>query len=334
MNNKFLYVLLISILGLLGLNYYNQVQFNKRQQQIEASVIEQKNIGDGITRSLSKYATADDFKKAIESNKMDLQKIQEDVKKIGTYIGAISIVSVSSMGQSGDGIASTSHRNLPRSETPRVETCSNMGNTISCIDDKYNYYTTIQSLNLDETFKDQKIPFGTVSFSASKQNPWGVSIPAREYKLSTVSSFDENQRMVNYNKFIINTEGKEYIIPIDSAQVVQQYPEDKFRWFSPRLFLGLDAGLNLNNSSFYFGPSVHLGIMNYGKFNNNPDFSILQLGASVNTNSKDVYFGITPVAYNIGRHLPMIDNTYLGPSFNFSPATKESAILLGARVGL
>ncbi len=187
---------------------------------------------------------------------------------------------------------------------------------------------------MKESFKDKFVPFGTVSFTAANQNPWGIEIPGREYKLSTVSTFDENQRMVNYNKFTITVNGKDYDLPIASAETIQVYPEPKFRWFSPRLFLGADVGVNLSTLDPYLGPSINLGIMNYGKFDKAPDFSILQVGAGVDAVSKSFSLQLTPVSYNIGKHLPLIENTYLGAGLTLSPSSKESAIIGTLRVGL
>jgi len=73
--------------------------------------------------------------------------------------------------------------------------------------------------------------------------------------------------------------------------------------------------------------------MNYGKYKNTPDFSILQVGAMTTLPDKKVHLSVTPVSYNIGKHIPLIENTYLGGTISVS-SDKDVSVTAGVKVGL
>ncbi len=330
--SKFLISFLaIVIASSLAFIIYKQVEIDKRQKAIESSIISQKEIGDGIVRSMSQYASAKDIESIIKKNGVNLDKINKDLENIDSKIDSINITVSRSSGYSS-GNQSSSGSSVITTDPPTETITDCKGNVVTCISDPNNYFGTVQYYNISEHFSDKEVPFGQVGFSASKDKPWEIKVLPRDYKFYTVSSVDEDKRVVNYNKLVLKVGDKDYTLPIASATTTQVFPEPKFRFFSPRLFLGLDGGVD-NNYKFEAAPLLSLGIMNYGKFNSTPDFSILQLGFAFDPKDRVSYFSITPFAYNIGKHLPFIENTYLGPSFYLSPS-QNFAIMAGIRVGL
>ncbi len=312
---------------------YKQNEIYKRQKDLESSILLQKDIGDDIKRSMAQYATQKDIEQILKENKIDADKINRDMQSLGAKIDRINITVASSAGYELDDIPSTNIEPIPSSELlqqdPLPTSCKLPQNYVQ---DKWGYFGNTQQLSLIEKFKDVDVPIGIVGFSAPKEKPWSVSIYSRDYKLITTSTVREDGRVINYNSLTLIVDGKEYTVPI-VASTYQTLPEYKFRWFSPQIYLGLDAGLITKGSGF-FGPSLNLGLMNYGMYANQPDFSILQFGIAFDADSRVNYISITPAAYNIGKHIPFIRNTYVGASFNFSPPTGESAITAGLRVGL
>ena len=73
--------------------------------------------------------------------------------------------------------------------------------------------------------------------------------------------------------------------------------------------------------------------MSYGKFKNQPDFVFLQLGAGYNTVSKNIGLFFNPFSYNLGNHIPLIKNTYIGPSLQIDQ-DKDISILGTISAGL
>jgi len=172
-----------------------------------------------------------------------------------------------------------------------------------------------------------------VGFSAWQEKPWSIDIKAREYNVTSVVGTDENQRMYFENKFSLKVDGKEYDVPIKTATTKQIYPEAKFSWWNPQLFMAVDGGVGLSPVRGEFTPGVRVGIMSYGKYKTQPDFSVLQVGGGYGTVSQRPQLVVSPVMYNIGQHIPLMHNTYIGPSLGIGTDGNVS-IMGGIAVGL
>ncbi len=329
LKNKILIVLgSIIVIGLLGFIVYQQLQLSKQQDVIEKNVVAQKQLADKIIRSQSEYATRDDVEKFIKNNNVSLKEIQKDLGKLNADVNAVNKVVVNSIGRKEENLPSTSTEIVDVNVKPPI--CPD-GSTCP---DPYGYLTHRQNFELSEPFADgTNVPFGSVGFSSWQAKPWNVNILPREYNVVTVVGTDENQRNYIYNKFNIKVGDKYYDVKISSAQTLQVYPEEKWSFWNPRLFAGMDAGLTLNNMNGEFIPSINLGIISYGRYRNLPDWSFLQLGLGYGVNSKNIEFVLSPFMYNVGRNIPLINNTYVGPSLSLSP-TGNFSTLVGIRVGL
>lgn len=326
----------ILTLGALGLILYQQHELKTQQTAIQSSLVSQQQLIDGITRSQSQYATAADLANFANQNGINLQAIQDNLKTLNSQLSSINVISASSTGQtvSNQPSSGTGPAN-PTPPAPVVETCPS-GGTVTCPNtDPFGYQKAQQTYSLNEDFGTLKVPFGSVGFSAWQQNPWSENILPRQYNVDTVVGTDENQRQTFYNKFTVNVGGQTYTIPIQNATTEQQYPTASWSWWNPRLLLGLDGGVNVNHVQGEITPSLNLGIMSYGQYKNNPDWSILEVGVGYGAVNKTGELVVTPFAYNVGKKLlpSLMSNTYLGPSV--SVGTDGSFVLGGGlRVGL
>jgi len=308
------------ILVILGLGFiiYKQNEISTRQQAIETQIIRQKELADNIMRSQSGYATKDDIEKFIKDNGVNLKAIQDDLNKLHASISAANTVVVMSSGQTAG--------NLPSSSTGVV-------NPTPTTVDTYGYLKNAQLLNLHEDFSGTPVPIGQVGFSAWQQNPWNINISPRAYKVTNVIGTDDNQRTYVYNKFIVTVDNKDYEVKIAKAETKQEYPTAKWSWWNPRLFIGADGGITVSKVKGEFTPSLNLGIMSYGQYKTSPDFSVLQVGVGIGVVSQRPQFILTPAAYNIGKHIPLMNNTYIAPSVQVGTDGSVS-IMAGLRVGL
>lgn len=309
----------IVLFGALAFIIYNQQQIKNRQTAIEAQIVEQKQLVDGIVRSQSQYASKEDINKFAKDNDINLSAIRADLEKLNAQVTSINVAIATSQGQRGTHVPS----GPPGPVNPHPVDPNNP--------DPWGYQKAQQNLALNEDFGTVKVPIGSVGFSAWQKEPWSYNIASREYHLNTVVGTDENQRQYFYNKFTVNTGGKSYEIPIKSATTKQEYPSPKWSWWNPRLLMGLDGGVNISHVQGEFTPHVSVGIMSYGQYKTTPDFSILEVGAGYGTVNKTGQVVITPVAYNVGKNWfsPLMNNTYIGPSFQVG--TDGS---LGAGVGV
>lgn len=314
-------IFLGAILLLTGIGFiiYKQIEISARQKAIETQIVEQKELVNNIMRSQNQYATKDDINQFVKDNNVNLKAIQDDLSKLHAEISAVNVIIAKSNGQTGTNIPST----------------GTGGNNPDPIDpgkpDPYGYMKKEQILSLNENFANIQVPFGQVGFSAWKDKPWGINILPREYKVVNVVGTDENQRTYFYNKFSVKVADKDYDIKISSAETKQEFPEAKWNWFNPKLFL--TAGGSVDVSSLPISGSFNIGgtiqIMSYGKYKNNPDISILQIGAGYQSNRNQFTGIINPIAFNIGKLIPggLVNNTFVGPSIQLSA---NGNILFGA----
>jgi hypothetical protein len=320
----------ITIFGLLAFIIFNQIENNKKQLAIESQIVKQKELLDGIVRSQNEYTSKKDLEQFIKDNNINLKAIKEDLEKLKADITAVNVVLIGSVGQRGTNIPSTGTgpKNpdpIPEPRCPDGTICPNI--------DPFGYLKQQQNLTLNEDFGTTQVPIGSVGFSAWKDKPWSLDIKPRDYTISSVVGKDEDQRHYFYNKVTVTVDGESHELPIKSASTKEEYPEAKWSFWNPRLFIGVDGGAGINPIEGKFTPSVNLGIMSYGQYKNQPDFSVLEVGAGVDTVSKRPQVSLTPAAYNIGKHIPLMTNMYVGPSVHVGTDANVS-VMLGVRVGL
>lgn len=308
------------VTAVLGFLVYNQYQISKRQEAILTQMVPMQQLADNIARAQATWATKADLDNFAKQNNLDLDVIKKDLAILNASVTGINVTTVQSSGQVGTNVSSTGSTPNP---TPSVAPPVDM----------FGYFKNRQTLKLDEKFADASVPFGEVGFSAWQEKPWDINVSPREYKATTVLGTDENQRQYAYNKFIIKVGDKEYPVKIASNQFEQEYPSPKFSFWNPRLYLGIDGGINVTTVRGEVTPNVSLGIMSYGKFKNQPDLSILQLGVGYGIDSKTPQLMVTPITYNIGQHIPLMTNLHVGPTLQVG-TNGDVTIGGGLRVGL
>lgn len=311
------------IIGLFGFTIYKLNEISNRQIAIETQVIAQRELVDGIMRSQNQYATKDDIDKFIKDNGVNLKAIQSDLDNLHAEISSVNVILVNSAGQHGTNIPSTGGGGTnPNPVNPNNP-------------DPFGYMKKEQVLQLNEKFGALDVPFGKVGFSAWQEKPWSINISPRQYKVVNVVGTDENQRNYFYNKFSVNVDNKDYDIKITTAETKQEFPEAKFSFWNPRLFLTAGGGVNVTSAppQGSANAGVTLGIMSYGQFKTNPAISVLQLGIGYETSSQRPVAIINPVNFNIGGILPkgLANNTYLGPSLQVNTAGN---IITGANLSI
>lgn len=321
LNKILIWVGAIVTICLLSFIVYTQIEISNRQLAIETQVVQQKQLIDNIVRSQSSWASKDDINKFITSNGVNVKAIQDDLDKLHAQISTVNAVIVTSNGQRAINIPST-----------------NVGvvnpNPIDPINpDKFGYLSRQQNLDLNEDFNGTKVPIGNVGFSAWQQAPWNLTIFPREYHVTNIVGVDENQRTYVYNKFSVKIANKSYDVKIAQSQTEQVYPEAKWYLWNPRLFMGVDGGVNLNQVKGEFTPSINVGSISYGKYKIQPDFSVLELGVGYGSVSMTPQVIVTPFTYNIGKHIPLMNNTYIESSLHAN-VSGEFSIMAGLRIGL
>lgn len=302
--------LAVLIFALSVVIYYQQQMINELKM-VHQDTVAMRQFQDGTTRASSSYATKDDVERIIKKNGIDLGTVKKDIRALGGEIEGVQRLLVKTPGIMYVNVPSTSTSPNTNPSPPEVE-CPD-GTNVSC-PDPFGYLSNRQVLQLSEPFsKDSSVPFGEVGFSSWKEKPWDVKVQPREYKVTNVLSTDENGRHQVYSRFVINTGGKDYPVEISNSDFVQKLPDAKLR-FSPRLYIGLDGGALITNSSAELTPSVQLSLLSHGQTKKNPTWTFVNVGVGYETQEKKAAVILAPVNFNVGKVLPLVDNLHVGPS--------------------
>ena len=290
---------------------------------IQKSIVEQKQLLDNISRAQAQYVSKGDLEAFAKQQNIDLSVIQKDLDSLNAQVQAISGITIVSKEQK--------QTNLPSTTTTPGENPT----PVTPGSDPFGYLSNTQHLSLNEKFSNTDVPFANVSFSAWRGKPWDLSIAERKYSITSVLGVDSKNKHYMYNKFAIQTSGKTYDIKIDDNKFLEEMPQSTFKWFNPQLFLGIDGAINISRIPLMgeFSPHINLGIMTYGKFDNQPDLSILQVGIGYGITNKTPQVVISPIQYNVGNNIPLMHNLYIGPSIQIG-INGDIGIGAGLKVGL
>ncbi len=312
-----------SAVVLASLIYVIKVQNDilKKQELIEKSFIEQKSITDSITRSQASLMTRKDLEKWAQENKIDLGPIKEDLKKLGADVNGIQTIRVYSTGYTGKEIVSTG--TTPNPDPKPIDSTN---------PDPYGYYKNRQVLKLNEIVSGKTVPFGEVGFSAWQEKPWDISVPQRTYGIDSVIGIDENGRHVPYSDVFVEVDGTRYPLKISETKYREVLPEKEFHFY-PRLFAGIDGGAYFTKTSGAASPNLQIALFNYGSTKPNPDWSFLGIGAGYEMVEKKMSFVLSPISYNVGQHLPLVDNVHVRPTV-MTDTSGDFAIMAGVGFGL
>jgi len=302
-----------------------------KQQEMNAMVVEMRQLTKDITVSQSKLVTKEQLNNLIDS--IDMESIQEDIERLNATILAAGALNILTPGGKTTNLPGSVVG--PEHQQPVVTIPCPNGGEVSCPpNDPFGYNARAQVLELSEPFnKDLSVPFGKSMFQAWEPKPWTLEVYPRQYSVSTVIARDENDHLTTYHKFQISTQGKSYSVPIKSDFIEQSPTESKFR-FSPRIYLGVDVGARIYPLPEAEGvPNLSVALFGIGKTKNDPNWSVLKLGAGVSVHRPAFVGLITPITYNIGHHLPLMNNLHIGPTFIVDTTTSIGATF-GISAGL
>jgi hypothetical protein len=294
----------------------NQKEIIDRQNTIELSIVEQKQLSDQILRSKSSYLTKDQLENVLKENKVDLNPLKKDLETLKAEVKGINITVIRSVKIDDTDVVSTGQEVKP-------------GDKVK--EDTYNYLNTKQSLFINEKLADQYIPFGEVSFSAWRERPWDRKIYEREYKHIGVLSYDRDGKGYFHNKFSIKVDNKEYEIKVDNSSFYQEYPKEEWG-FTPRIYAGFGVGASASLKPV-IAPSVGVALFSYGKTKIDPTFVFVIPGVGYDTVSQKVNGELGLVYYNIANHLPLVSNLFVGASV-LSNFGGDMSGLISLKVGL
>ncbi|MFA5758414.1 MAG: hypothetical protein WC942_03430 [Clostridia bacterium] len=298
-----------------------QYETIERLKTIETSMVGYKDLGDGLIRSQSGYATKKDLESIIKEQGIALQDVKKDLKVLGADLKGIQYVKVYSTGYVGSNIGST--ETTPNPNPP------DKGNELK---DSHGYFSNTQWLGLTEPFEDgTKVPIGRAGFSAWQEKPWDLEILPRSYQSTTVLGVDEKGRHYSYNKFNVTVDNKTYTLPITESKLVERYPDPKI-YFNPKLYLSIDFGASISPPLHAeLVPNVGLSLLSYGRTKIDTTWSFLTFGLGYASEESAIVVVAAPINYNVGEQLPIVSNLHIGPSLSVDFGGNVG-LYMGARV--
>ena len=311
-----------------------KLQYDSKNERdaLNKQMIEQKELVDKIMRNQSQYVSNEDLEKFSKEVGLNLDAIRKDLNQYDAEVKGISSFLAQSLGRHGTNIPSSGTR--PRPVDPNESGAPLCPDGSEC-PDPYGYMTNEQVLGLSEPFPgDVDVPLGSVGFSAWKDKPWSIDILPRTYHVNTVLGQDKEGRHYVYNQMQIEADGKKYKVPIKQAQFKEVYPESSFH-FNPKINLGVDVGAVVSKPHAEVVPDLEVSLFSYGRTKTNKDteWTFLGIGAGYGTQTQAFDVVLTPVNYNLGQHIPLIESLYVGPTLSVD-THGDFSVLGGLRVSL
>lgn len=283
----------------------------EKQNNLSKSMVEQKEISDNIVRSQTNLVTKADLEDYAKAIKLNLDPIQDDLNKLNADLQGIQTTKIVSTGYVGTNLNSTG--TTPRDPvTDFVPDPAQEPNV-----DPYGYHLSRQYLDLAEKIGGDSVPIGSVGFSAWQDKPWDVNILPREYTVTSVLGQDDNDKHYLYNTVTVKVGDKTYDMKVIETKFIEKSAENSFS-FNPRLYAGLDAGAYLTKPSGAVVTDLQISLFSYGRMKADPDLSFAGVGGGFDFVDNQVSFVLSPITYNVGHDLPLVENVHVRPTIGLT----------------
>jgi hypothetical protein len=175
----------------------------------------------------------------------------------------------------------------------------------------------------DEDLNVIEVPIAWAIYFPNREpdKQWKTGVYPLEYHSKIVQSEQEDGQINIYTEVYFennkdkSSRGIEVPVKIANSEFKQLRKENKeFFWWAPHINFTVDFGIGDLDVGII--PGVSVSIAGYGRTYNDLDWKFIELG--VNSNGDDTYFKFMPFSYNIGNHIPLVSNTFLGPFVGFS----------------
>jgi len=170
-----------------------------------------------------------------------------------------------------------------------------------------------------------QMPWGWAMYSPNIQGDEKWTTGTYPAKIHTKIAIGENDdRSDSYVEAYMTSDifegdrGKKFPIDISSVNWVEKPPQPYSFMFNPRLSLGFGYATGSEDDSG-FG-SIEVSFFSYGQTKGDMDWRFIGLGLGIKSDSQFIY--LSPVEYNIGKPLPMMENLFLSPFIGFDDDSK------------
>lgn len=284
-------------------------------------------LDSGAARSANALGSHDAVKAAGDVASVPMAEIEVNAHQSGTVVTGVNVTTTLAGGQKHSGLASTTHAPAPAQKPAQdANTEVKSVTTLPC-----PWVGTTERLSLEDSYGSIRVPWGSATFTARDEKPWGYEVLPKKLSIGTVLATREDGTHRIYSSLDLEVEGNHYRLPISDARWTESLPDPQWRW-SPKLYLGAAAGWPIYGNRAIGGALGSLSLASYGATETNPRWAFLLLGLAF-TSERTPALAFSPLTWNAGEKLPLLDSLYLGPSF-FVEASGRSSLLVSLQAKL
>jgi len=182
----------------------------------------------------------------------------------------------------------------------------------------------------NEEGKEVEVPIAWSMFYPNREpaNRWKTGVYPLEYHSRVFQTEQQDGQWNTYTQvWFENNKDPESVgleVPLDlvSSEFKQVINKDeRFYLWAPLLSFNLDVGFGMGGEKV--GGGISFSTSGYGRTKNDLRWRFFDFGLS--TNGNDLWVKFTPATYNLGRHIPLVSNTFIGPYVGYS--TKNETIV-------
>ena len=179
-------------------------------------------------------------------------------------------------------------------------------------------YDFIKIYTKDAEGKEFPVAWAMYHANHVPEKKWKTGTYPIEYHQRIVLAENEDRSDSYVEAWIENnkqkeTRGQQYPVDVKDITWVKKVYSDKKFMFNPRASMSMVGG---NEEVF---PGLGLSWFSYGKTKRDMDWRFLNMG--VGGSSTDFFFHISPLEYNVGEFLPVVENIFFGPNIGLSSDT-------------
>jgi hypothetical protein len=317
---SFILVILVVLAIIAG--YYVYKTLSEENTQLKNEVTQFKKLTESLVRSSTKWATKDDLKNDLKDflTKEDLSALESDIKEIGSRLAAVG----RTVGVIGRKVSKLEASDSEGPENPNPETCDD-GRLV----DTHGYTKKPQIKLLTDT---NLAPLAKIQFNAAKKKPWSYEVYQRQYKLITAVSKKESGQLVfhhNLEYSVPNESEKTYKVNLVESKYKQVPSSSKMFWLNPKLDVNFIVGGNVYgfasgpgrpDNILSMGLDLGLSLSSYGETKADSWFRLFRFSLGYDIERRAGHFGLAPIAFNLGKPLPLLTNLYLSPQIGLDTA--------------
>lgn len=319
---SFVLVVLVALIIVAG--YFIYKNLTEENARLRSDITEFKKLTESLVRSSTTWATKDDLKNDLKNflKKEDLKALEDDIKKIGARLTAVG----KTVGVISNKVAKLEASDSEGPENPDTDLrfCDD-GRLI----DIHNYTKAPQFKLITDV---NMAPLTEVQFDASKKAPWSYNVYQREYKLITaVSKKDSGQLVFHHNLeySVPEKSNQTYKVNLISSEYKQTPTPNQMFWLNPKLdgnffiggnVYGFAQGPGRPFTILSMGLDLGLTLSSYGETKVDSWFRLFRFSLGYNIERRAGHFAFAPIAFNLGKPLPLLTNLYLSPQVGLDTA--------------